>query len=128
MHANLNGQPGLPAAASATSSTGQLFYGLAGYTQAHFDLPNSMNGDFDGWTAGAGFGTNLGGSWFLKGEYRFTALGDKTIYSCDNAYTDYTYNSRITDQADIQTGRLLLVYRLGSMGGLGGMAYEQPLK
>ena len=59
-----------------------LVYGLAGYTEAHFDLPHgAQNNTFSGWTAGAGIETSLGGPLFLKGEYRFTQLGEQTLYS-----------------------------------------------
>jgi outer membrane immunogenic protein len=87
-----------------------LVYGLAGHTEAHFDLPLGLNGDFNGgWTAGAGIETNLGGNLFLKGEYRVTQLDEKTLY------TEPSY-VKITDQADIQTGRLVLTYKVNSAG------------
>ena len=95
-----------------------LVYGLAGYTEAQFDLPKGAhNGTFTGWTAGAGIETNLGGSWFLKGEYRFTQLDQQTLYSgsiCINE--DKTLNYKVTDQPDIQTGRLVLTYKLNAFG------------
>jgi outer membrane immunogenic protein len=104
-----------------------LVYGLAGYTEAHFDtsapikLPSSVtNGDFSGWTAGAGIETNLGGSWFLKGEYRFTSLDEKTLLSGDilsgGRKPKTIGNYSVTDQPDIQTGRLVLVYKLNGVG------------
>jgi outer membrane immunogenic protein len=98
-----------------------MVYGLAGYTEAHFDtstpafirLPSSVtNGDFSGWTAGAGIETNLGGSWFLKGEYRFTSLDEKTLFSISDGENSF----KITDQPDIQTGRLVLSYKLNTTG------------
>ena len=67
------------------------------------------NGDFSGWTAGAGIETNLGGPLFLKGEYRFTSLDEKTLYSSGEV------NFKVTDQPDIQTGRLVLVYKLNTL-------------
>ncbi len=95
-----------------------LVYGLAGYTEAQFDLPKGAhNGTFTGWTAGAGIETNLGGSWFLKGEYRFTQLDQQTLYSGSlkqDGRTWLTY--KVTDQPDIQTGRLVLTYKLNSFG------------
>ncbi len=46
-----------------------LVYGLAGYTEAHLEMPLGLPGyDFSGWTAGAGIETSLGGPLFLKGE------------------------------------------------------------
>ena len=83
-----------------------LVYGLAGYTEAHFDLPLGVNGDFSGWTAGAGIETSLGGPLFLKGEYRFTQLDTKTLYSKGGL--------SVTDQPDVQTGRLVLSYKLNT--------------
>jgi outer membrane immunogenic protein len=95
-----------------------LVYGLAGYTEAQFDLPKGAhNSTFTGWTAGAGIETNLGGSWFLKGEYRFTQLDKQTIYSGSLGNVNYpllTY--KVTDQPDIQTGRLVLTYKLNAFG------------
>ena len=86
-----------------------LVYGLAGYTEAHFEMPLGMPGvDYSGWTAGAGIETNLGGPLFLKGEYRFTQLDTKTLAS----QTDCEVCLRITNQPDIQTGRLVLSYKL----------------
>ena len=87
-----------------------MVYGLAGYTEAHFDMPFGLNGDFTGWTAGAGIETNLGGPLFLKGEYRFTSLDEKTLFSFGNGYFKFT------DQPDIQTGRLVLSYKLNTTG------------
>jgi outer membrane immunogenic protein len=99
-----------------------LVYGLAGYTEAHFDvgLPFGLsdglayNGDYSGWTAGAGIETNLGGSWFLKGEYRFTSLDEKTLLSGSYGEGDGTF--KVTNQPDIQTGRLVLSYKLNGVG------------
>jgi outer membrane immunogenic protein len=95
-----------------------LVYGLAGYTEAQFDLPKGAhNGTFTGWTAGAGIETNLGGSWFLKGEYRFTQLDRQTIYSGAIPVTERaSLNYKVTDQPDIQTGRLVLSYKLNAFG------------
>jgi outer membrane immunogenic protein len=98
-----------------------LVYGLAGYTEAHFDnkynlltLNGSLPGDYTGWTAGAGIETNLGGSWYLKGEYRFTALDEKTLAS--GAITK-TISYKFTDQPDVQSGRLVLSYKLNGTSG-----------
>ena len=96
-----------------------LVYGLAGYTEAHFDLPQgAKNSTFSGWTAGAGFETSLGGPLFLKGEYRFTQLDAQTLYSGDilsGGKRPVTIgNYKVTDQPDIQTGRLVLVYKLNT--------------
>jgi outer membrane immunogenic protein len=97
-----------------------LIYGLAGYTQAHFKLPQDfvllattrplLTSDFSGWTVGAGMETNLGGSWYLKGEYRFTELGTETLYA------DPVSTYKITAQPDVHTGRVVLSYKLNGGG------------
>lgn len=90
-----------------------LVYGLAGYTEASFDLPQGAHdGTFSGWTAGAGIETNLSGPWFLKGEYRFTDLDQQTIYAGTAGCIKY----KVTDQPEIQTGRLVLTYKLNAPG------------
>ncbi len=95
-----------------------LVYGLAGYTEAHFDLPQGAhNSDFSGWTAGAGIETGLGGPWYLKGEYRFTQLDKRTLYSGSLLAPldeERSVNYKVTDQPDIQTGRLVLAYKLNA--------------
>jgi outer membrane immunogenic protein len=85
-----------------------LVYGLAGYSEAHFNMPFGLNGDFTGWTAGAGMETRIAGPVFLKGEYRFSRLDEKTIFSAGTF--------AVTDQPDVQTGRLVLTYKLSNSG------------
>ena len=86
-----------------------LAYFLAAYTQANFDLPSGLRGgNPDGYSLGGGLETKLGGNWFLKGEYRFTVLNTDTIFS--------SYCYRVTDQTDIQTGRLVLSYKADIFG------------
>jgi outer membrane immunogenic protein len=102
-----------------------LVYGLGGYTEAHFDLPTGThNNTFSGFSAGAGIETNLMGNWFLKGEYRFSGLENQTIFAHDFFCADTnkpTCHFKVTDQPDIQTGRLVLSYKFNAFG------YE-PLK
>ncbi|MGA7325965.1 MAG: outer membrane beta-barrel protein [Rhodomicrobium sp.] len=85
-----------------------LAYFLAAYTQASFDMPASYRSITpDGYSLGGGLETKLGGNWSLKGEYRFTVLNTDTLSSsCP----------RVTDQADIQTGRLVLSYKADIFG------------
>ncbi len=91
-----------------------LAYALGGYTQATFDLPvGTHNSTFEGYTVGAGLETNVTGNVFLKAEYRFTGLDTQTIFK--------EWCFKVTDQPDIQTGRLVLTYKLNPIG------YE-PLK
>ena len=61
-----------------------------------------------------GIETNLGGSWFLKGEYRFTQLDEKTLSSGSFRVSTVASNYKVTDQPDIQTGRLVLSYKLNT--------------
>jgi outer membrane immunogenic protein len=110
-----------------------LAYVLGGYTEAHFSLPSIFaHNDFQGWTLGAGFETNLGGPLFLKGEYRYTQLDRQTLLSGDFSAsiggTAFTGTGSLTDQPDVQTGRLLLVYKLGGMGMGPDSAPMAPLK
>jgi outer membrane immunogenic protein len=101
-----------------------LAYILGGYTEARFSLPSfAEHNTFQGWTLGAGFETNLGGPLFLKGEYRYTQLDRETLLSGSLLGITAT----LTDQPDVQTGRLLLVYKLGGFGGLDPMPMA-PLK
>jgi outer membrane immunogenic protein len=106
-----------------------LVYGLGGYTEAHFDLPTGThNGTFSGFSAGAGIETNLMGSWFLKGEYRFSGFESQTIFGADfgacsvgNVRVSPCNHFRVTDQPDVQTGRLVLSYKFNAFG-------SEPLK
>ncbi len=93
-----------------------LVYGLGGYTEAKFDLPSGThNSTFSGFSAGAGIETSLGGPWFLKGEYRFTGLDSQTIF-LKNSNCDGTCSFKVTDQPDVQTGRLVLTYKFNPIG------------
>ena len=84
-----------------------------------FDMPQgAQHSNFSGWTAGAGIETSLGGPLFLKGEYRFTQLDEQTLYS-GQTFDDRgkpNGNYKVTDQPDIQTGRLVLSYKLNTTG------------
>ena len=98
-----------------------LVYALGGYTEAKFDLPaGTHNSTFSGYTVGAGIETNVTGNWFLKGEYRFTGLDEQTIFQYNHAIRPNLHVD-VTDQPDIQTGRLVLSYKFNPFG------YE-PLK
>lgn len=96
-----------------------MAYVLAGYTEASFDLPNGLgfhNGTFEGYSVGAGLETNLTGNFFLKAEYRFTGLNTNTIWGPVPVECEGTCTFKVTDQADIQTGRLVLTYKFGPGG------------
>ena len=53
---------------------------------------------------------------FLKGEYRFTQLGEKTLLfrQTFDKRGNPNGNYKVTDQPDIQTGRLVLSYKLNT--------------
>lgn len=88
-----------------------LLYGLVAYTQANFDFPSGLKNDtFSGVSVGGGLETQLGGNWFLKGEYRFTSLDKETIF-------DDGYGFRVTDEPDIHTARLVLSYKFNALDG-----------
>jgi len=85
-----------------------LVYALAGYTQAHFDLPSvtvpgENGGDpvttsfgdqaFDGWTVGLGFETKLDKAWSLDVQGRYTRFEDETIYSSPDDGDTLTINT-----------------------------------
>lgn len=90
-----------------------LVYGLVAYTQANFSVPAGLTGDTrDGYTLGAGLETRLGGNWFLKGEYRYTQLSEETLFN----QRIYGWNVKLTDQTDIQSGRLVLSYKADIFG------------
>ena len=90
-----------------------LAYALAAYTEADYSLPKGLsNPTRDGYTVGGGLETKLGGNWFVKAEYRFTQLNTVTLY--DNASKSTTV--KLTDQADEQTGRLVLSYKADIFG------------
>lgn len=97
---------------------GTMAYVLAGYTQAQFDFPKGLgfnNDTFGGYSVGAGLETNITGNFFLKAEYRFTGLDTNTIWGPVTQF-------KVTDQPDIQTGRLVLSYKFNPLGGF------EPLK
>ncbi len=113
MHLNLTGSWTAGGRFGYLVNPSTLVYGLGGYTEAYFSYTEGTlaNSTFAGWTAGGGIETNLGGSWFLKGEYRFTELDRRTIVSAVAGN-----NIQVTFQPDVQTGRLALSYKLNPFG------------
>jgi len=87
-----------------------LAYVLGAYTQADFTVSPSNkfigNQTYSGFSVGGGLETALGGNWFLKAEYRFTALDTQTLFHNDCV--------TVTDNADIHQGRIVLSYKLGA--------------
>ena len=91
-----------------------LAYALAAYTQADYSLPKGLsNPTRDGYTVGGGLETRLGGNWFVKVEYRFTDLNTVTLYDKTPLANR---PCKLTDQADEQTGRLVLSYKADIFG------------
>ena len=115
IHLNLTGSWTVGGRLGYLVNPSTLVYGLGGYTEAHFSFPEGMvHPNFSGWTAGAGIETNVGGSWFLKGEYRFTGLNRGTVLAASDPLTGTSFN--ITDQPDVQTGRVVLSYKMNPFG------------
>ncbi|MBI4724567.1 MAG: outer membrane beta-barrel protein [Rhodomicrobium sp.] len=92
-----------------------LAYVLGAYTQANFEASSALKAfgigdrDYSGFTVGGGLETALGGNWFLKAEYRFTALDTETLLSeCNDGCF------KVTDDANIHQGRVVLSYKVGS--------------
>lgn len=91
----------------ATPST--LLYALLGYTwldvedNAFTPLPLV---DSSGWTSGLGFEHKLGGGLSVRGEYRYTRLGQETVF-------DDPLIGPITADAEMHTARLIAAYRFG---------------
>lgn len=97
----------------ATPST--LIYALLGYTwldiddisvsalgmSAAFALPNA-----NGWTTGLGFEHKLGGGLSVRGEYRYTHLGQETLL-------DDPLIGIIKADASLHNARLIAAYRFG---------------
>ncbi len=91
-----------------------LAYTLLAYTQADYSVPSVLQNPVrEGYTVGGGLETHLGGNWFLKAEYRFTELDTVTLYN--KTFYD-RLNVKLTDQGDIQTGRLVLSYKADIFG------------
>jgi outer membrane immunogenic protein len=86
-----------------------LAYVLGAYTQASFSVSPSNSfvhdKDYSGFSVGGGLETALGGSWFLKAEYRFTSFDSVTVFQ--NTDGDF----KITNAPDIHQGRIVLSYK-----------------
>ncbi len=100
-----------------------LVYSLLAYTQAEYSVPTGLQNPVrEGVSVGGGFETHLSGNWFLKAEYRYTDLNSVTLYNQN--FGKGEVNVKLTDQADIQSGRLVHSYKADIFGG-GGVI---PLK
>lgn len=93
-----------------------LLYVAAGYTRAVFDfgtlggLDHIGDVDLEGYFVGVGLEAQLAGNWSLRGEYRFTQFGSKTVFhdpcGCDS----------IDVETSMHTGRVLLIHRFNGGG------------
>lgn len=87
-----------------------LWYGLAGYTQAQFDLNSTIGSlnvpDFNGYFVGGGVESQLHMGWSLRAEYRFTQFDRESIFSVP-AVID------IGLEPSMHTARLALTYKFG---------------
>ena len=117
------------------SSPSTLLYLSTGWTRISLDRDVSIldwNGiehrrsfdkDLNGWFVGAGMETQLG--WLhsgltLRGEYRFTRLGDDhrthTLFSesvCESACSTYTERLDLDHDVDVHSFRVVLAYKFG---------------
>jgi len=99
-----------------------LAYVLGAYTEASFSASSLLKSagigdhDYSGFTVGGGLETKLGGNWFLKAEYRFTSLDKETLFSASSISECCTSTFRVTDEADIHQGRVVLSYKFNSFG------------
>lgn len=91
------------------ASRATLWYALAGYTEADFDLKTTLGSvslpHFKGYFLGAGVETQLPGNWSLRGEYRFTQFDAETVASFGPINVDL--------EPSMHTGRLVLTYKFG---------------
>lgn len=67
----------------------------------------------DGWSVGTGLETHLKDNWFLKLEYRFSALSSDTAYDVNPFLVEHVWGSV---DADVHTARLSLTYKLSRQG------------
>jgi outer membrane immunogenic protein len=84
-----------------------LWYLAGGYSRANFDYALLGAFDFDGIFVGGGVETRLGGSWSLRGEYRYAHyFSQRLMDTCGCGSFDA--------EADMHTGRIVLVYALSA--------------
>lgn len=92
------------------TSPSTLWYGMAGYTQAQFDLNSTLGSldlpDFNGYFVGAGVESQLHGGWSLRAEYRYTQLDSESIFSVPGLID-------VSLEPSMHTARLALTYKFG---------------
>jgi outer membrane immunogenic protein len=91
------------------ASPAMLWYGFGGYTQSTFDFDMIGSTDLRGFMLGGGLELRLGGSWSLRGEYRYAEFQtEKLMNLCGCTWLEA--------DASVHSGRALLIYRFGSAG------------
>jgi opacity protein-like surface antigen len=118
-----------------------LAFVTAGYSRAHFDndgwwtipddgapgtfLPGRGSANFDGYFIGGGLETRLGNGFFLRGEVRYAnydaEISNAGVASDGTVYVD-------TEEPEIITGRLGIVYKLDRGGPLLGGESDGNIK
>lgn len=92
------------------TSPSTLWYGMAGYTQAQFDLSSTIGPlnlpDFNGYFVGAGVESQLHAGWALRAEYRYTQLDSESIFSVPGVID-------VSLEPSMHTARLALTYKFG---------------
>lgn len=94
-----------------------LLYGTVGYTAADFDLSGEFSDDVDGYFVGAGLERKLHGGWYLKGEYRYSDLGDSKhsqTATGGGPCTPTTCRDDLDVEHDIHSVRLGIAYKFGA--------------
>jgi outer membrane immunogenic protein len=90
------------------TSPATLWYGLAGYTQATFDLSSNIGSldlpEFNGYFVGGGVESILRDGWSLRAEYRFTQFDSESLFSVPGVID-------VNMEPSMHTARLALTYR-----------------
>lgn len=88
------------------TSPSTLWYGVAGYTQAQFEINSTIGGldlpDFAGYFVGGGVESQLRDGWGLRAEYRFTQFDREDIIA-----------GVIGVEPSMHSARLALTYKWG---------------
>lgn len=92
-----------------------LLYGTIGYTAADFKNTEGFSDDVDGYFVGAGLERKLHSGWYLKGEYRYSDLGDTkhTQYATGAGCDPTTCRVDQDVDHDIHSIRLGIAYKFG---------------
>jgi opacity protein-like surface antigen len=143
----LRSRAGLIGRAGFLATPDVLLYGLAGLELGHFVYPDrddafgGSNGKWvAGYTVGAGAEVRLDDHWSLRGEYRYLnfdvnrneadgqsqAQAQPAARSVQNLFNSNATARQI--RADLNLGKIGLVYRFGETGPISAMAAIPPAK